>query len=39
MITKDDADMVARMAQDCIAEDFDNVVHHMDRIQEELADM
>jgi hypothetical protein len=24
------------MVQDCIAEDFDNVVHHKDRIQEEL---
>jgi hypothetical protein len=38
-ITEDDAEMIARMVQDCIAEDFDNVVHHRDRIQEELADM
>jgi hypothetical protein len=27
------------MIHDCIAEDFDNVVHHKDRIQEELIDM
>jgi hypothetical protein len=38
-ITKDDAEMIARMVQDCITEYFDNVVHHKDMIQEELADM
>jgi hypothetical protein len=38
-ITEDDGEMIARMVQDCIAEDFDNVAHHRDRIQEELEDM
>jgi hypothetical protein len=38
-ITDDDGEMIARMVQDCLAEDFDHVVHHRDRIQEELADM
>jgi hypothetical protein len=38
-ITNDDGEMIARMVQDCLTEDFDNVVHHRDRIQEELADM
>jgi hypothetical protein len=38
-ITEDDADMIARMVQDCISEDFDNVAHHRDIIQEELEDM
>jgi hypothetical protein len=27
------------MVQDFLAEDFDHVAHHRDRIQEELADM
>jgi hypothetical protein len=27
------------MVQDCLAEDFDHVAHHRDRIQEELVDM
>jgi hypothetical protein len=39
MITKDDAEMVTKMGQDRIFEDFENVVHHMDRIQEEIGDM
>jgi hypothetical protein len=39
MIMEDDADMIAQMVQDRTAEDFENVVRHRDRIQEELADM
>jgi hypothetical protein len=31
--------MIARRVQDCISEDFDNVAHHRDIIQEELEDM
>jgi hypothetical protein len=38
-ITEDDAEMISRMVQDCIAEDFDNVVHHRDKIEEEMEDM
>ena len=33
----DDGEMIAQMVQDCLDEDFDNAVHHRDRIQEELA--
>jgi hypothetical protein len=36
---EEDVEMIARMVQDFIEEDFDNVVHHRDRIQEELEDM
>jgi hypothetical protein len=36
---KYDAKMIARMVQDCISKDFDNVVHHREKIQEELEDM
>jgi hypothetical protein len=38
-ITEDNEETIARMVQDCLAEDFDNVAHHRDRIQEKLADM
>jgi hypothetical protein len=38
-ITKDDGEMIARMVQDYLSEDFDNVAHHRDRIQEEMTDM
>jgi hypothetical protein len=31
--------MIARMVQDCLAEDFDHAAHHRDKIQEELADI
>jgi hypothetical protein len=27
------------MVQDCLSEDFDHDAHHMDRIEEKLADM
>jgi hypothetical protein len=39
MITKDDAEMIAQMVQYHTSEDSKNVVHHKDRIQEELEDM
>jgi hypothetical protein len=39
MITEDDAEMIAQMVQDHTSEDFENVVCHRDRIQEELEDM
>jgi hypothetical protein len=38
-IMDDDGEMIDQMVQDCLAEDFDNVAHHKDRIQEELVDM
>jgi hypothetical protein len=31
--------MISQMVQDRTSEDFENVVHHRDIIQEELADM
>jgi hypothetical protein len=37
--TDDDGEIIAQMVQDCLAEDFDHVAHHKDRIQEELANM
>jgi hypothetical protein len=39
MITNDDGEMIARMVSYCLAEEFDNVAHHRDRIQEELEDI
>jgi hypothetical protein len=39
MITDDDGEMIARMVQDCLSEDFDHVAHHRDRIEEKLVDM
>jgi hypothetical protein len=38
-IMDDDGEMIARMVQDFLSEDFDHVAHHRDRIQEELVDM
>jgi hypothetical protein len=38
-ITDDDGEMIARMVQDCLSEDFDHVAHHRDRIEEKLVDM
>jgi hypothetical protein len=34
-----DEEMIAQMVQDCTSEDFENVVHHKDIIQEEMVDM
>jgi hypothetical protein len=39
MITEDDGEMIARMVQDCLAEDFDHPAHHRDKLQKELAEM
>jgi hypothetical protein len=38
-IMKDDAQMISQLLQDWTSEDFENVVHHRDIIQEELVDM
>jgi hypothetical protein len=39
MITEDDVDMIAQMVHDHTSQDFENVVHHRDIIQEELEDI
>ena len=39
MITEDDGEMIAKMVQDCLAEDFDHTRHHRDNLQKELAEM
>jgi len=39
MIIEDDGEMIARMVQDCLAEDFDHPAHHRDKLQKELAEM
>jgi hypothetical protein len=31
--------MIARMVQDCLAEDFDHAAHHRDKLQKELAEL
>ena len=36
---EDDGEMITILVQDCLSEDFDHVVHHMDRIEEKLVDM
>jgi hypothetical protein len=36
---EDDGEMIARMVQDCLAEDFDHAAHHRDKLQKELAEM
>jgi hypothetical protein len=36
---EDDAKMIARRVHDCVSEDFDNVAHHRDIIQEDLVGM
>jgi hypothetical protein len=38
-ITKDDVEMIDQMVQDHTFEDFENVVCHREKIQEELSDM
>jgi len=39
IIKKDDGEMISKMVQDCLAEDFDHAVHHRDKLQKELAEM
>jgi hypothetical protein len=39
MITEDNGEMIARMVQDCLAEDFDHVAHHKEKLQRELVEM
>jgi hypothetical protein len=38
-ITKDDEKIIAQLVQDRTSEDFENVVCHKDKIQEEVEDM
>jgi hypothetical protein len=38
-IIDDDGEMIVKMVEDCLSEDFDYVVHHRNRIQEELEDI
>jgi transcription initiation factor IIF auxiliary subunit len=38
-ITEDDLEMIAQMVQDHTSKYFENVVHHRERIQEDLVDM
>jgi hypothetical protein len=39
MITNDNGEMTAQMVHDYLTKEFDNVAHHRDRIQEEMAYM
>jgi signal transduction histidine kinase len=39
MITKDDGEMITRMVQDCLDEDFDHATHHKEKLQKELVEM
>jgi hypothetical protein len=39
MIMEEDGEMIARMVQDCLAEDFDHGAHHRDKMQKELVEM
>jgi hypothetical protein len=39
MITEDDGEMIARMVQDCLVEDFNHATHHRDKLQKALAEM
>jgi hypothetical protein len=38
-ITKDNGEIITRMVQDFLAEDFDHATHHMDKPQKEMAKM
>jgi hypothetical protein len=38
-IMEDDGEMIARMVQDCLVEDFDHATHHRDNLQKELAEI
>jgi hypothetical protein len=39
MIMEDDGEMIVRMLQDFLEEDFDHAAHHRDNLQKELAEM
>jgi hypothetical protein len=36
---EDDGEMITRMVQDCLAEDFDHATHHRDKLQKEMTKM
>jgi hypothetical protein len=38
-IMKDDGEMISIMVQECLANDFDHVAHHRDKLQKELIVM
>jgi hypothetical protein len=38
-ITNEYAEMIARMVQDCLSENFDHAAHHRDKLQKEFAEM
>jgi hypothetical protein len=37
IITEDDGEMIARMVQDFLAEDFNHATHHRDKLKKELT--
>ena len=39
MIMEDGEEMIARMVQDCLAEDFDHATHHRDNLHKELEEI
>jgi len=39
MITEDDEEMITRMVQYCLAEDFDHTTHHRDNLQKGLVEI
>jgi hypothetical protein len=36
---EEDGEMIARMVQDYLVEDFDHAAHHRDKLQKELTEM
>jgi len=36
---EDDGEMIAKMVQDCLAENFDHATHHRDKLQKELVEI
>jgi hypothetical protein len=38
-IMEDDGEMIARMVQDCLVEDFDHTTHHRDKLQKEMVEI
>jgi hypothetical protein len=38
-IMEEDGEMIAKMVQDFLVEDFDHATHHRDKLQKELTEM
>jgi hypothetical protein len=36
---EDGGEMIIRMVQDCLAEDFDHAAHHKDKLQKEIEEI